>query len=79
MSLPPVLQDRLRLPLVASPMFIVSNPDLVIAQCTAGIVGSFPSLNARPQSQLREWLTRITEDLAKHDANNPDAPSLRTR
>ncbi|MEE2058190.1 NAD(P)H-dependent flavin oxidoreductase [Rhodococcus artemisiae] len=75
MSLPPVLQDRLRLPLVASPMFIVSNPDLVIAQCTAGIVGSFPSLNARPQSQLREWLTRITEDLAKHDANNPDAPS----
>ncbi|MGX6510207.1 NAD(P)H-dependent flavin oxidoreductase [Rhodococcus sp. SJ-2] len=75
MSLPPALQDRLRLPLVASPMFIVSNPDLVIAQCTAGIVGSFPSLNARPQSQLREWLTRITEDLAKHDANNPDAPS----
>ncbi|MFF0818674.1 NAD(P)H-dependent flavin oxidoreductase [Rhodococcus sp. NPDC003318] len=75
MALPPILKDRLRLPVVASPMFILSNPDLVIAQCTSGIVGSFPSLNARPQPQLREWLTRITEELAKHDANNPDAPS----
>ncbi|MEE2030752.1 NAD(P)H-dependent flavin oxidoreductase [Rhodococcus chondri] len=75
MSLPPVLKDRLRLPLVASPMFLVSNPELVIAQCTSGIVGSFPSLNARPHAQLREWLVRITEALAKHDANNPDAPS----
>ena len=75
MSLPPVLRDRLRLPVVASPMFIVSNPDLVIAQCKAGIVGSFPTLNARPQSQLREWLMRITEELAKHDANNPDSPA----
>ncbi|GAA4484363.1 nitronate monooxygenase family protein [Rhodococcus olei] len=75
MALPPILEDRLRLPVVASPMFIVSNPDLVIAQCTSGIVGSFPSLNARPQSQLREWLTRITEALAKYDANNPEAPS----
>ncbi|WP_068273037.1 NAD(P)H-dependent flavin oxidoreductase [Aldersonia kunmingensis] len=75
MALPPILADRLRLPVVASPMFIVSNPDLVIAQCKAGVVGSFPTLNARPQSQLREWLTRITEELAKHDANNPDTPS----
>jgi nitronate monooxygenase len=75
MSLPPVLQDRLRLPVVASPMFIVSGPDLVIAQCTSGVVGSFPSLNARPQPVLREWLTRITEELAKHDANNPESPS----
>ena len=75
MSLPPILQDRLRLPVVASPMFIVSGPDLVTAQCTSGIVGSFPSLNARPQPELREWLTRITEALAKHDANNPETPS----
>ncbi|MDI9976764.1 nitronate monooxygenase family protein [Rhodococcus sp. IEGM 1307] len=75
MSLPFILQDRLRLPVVASPMFIVSGPDLVIAQCTSGIVGSFPSLNARPQPVLREWLTRITEALAKHDANNPETPS----
>ncbi|EID80824.1 MULTISPECIES: NAD(P)H-dependent flavin oxidoreductase [Rhodococcus] len=75
MSLPSVLSDRLRLPAVASPMFIVSGPDLVIAQCASGIVGSFPSLNARPQPVLREWLTRITEALAKHDANNPETPS----
>ncbi|MGX7729148.1 NAD(P)H-dependent flavin oxidoreductase [Rhodococcus sp. 2H158] len=75
MALPPILQDRLRLPVVASPMFIVSGPDLVIAQCTSGVVGSFPSLNARPQAMLREWLTRITEALAKHDANHPEAPS----
>ncbi|MGW4479271.1 NAD(P)H-dependent flavin oxidoreductase [Rhodococcus triatomae] len=75
MALPSILKDRLRLPVVASPMFIVSGPDLVIAQCTSGIVGSFPTLNARPQSQLREWLTQITEALAKHDANNPEAPS----
>ena len=72
MTLPPILSERLRLPAVASPMFIVSGPDLVIAQSRAGIVGSFPSLNARPQSQLREWLVRINEDLAKHDADNPD-------
>ncbi|MDV7353839.1 nitronate monooxygenase family protein [Rhodococcus oxybenzonivorans] len=75
MSLPTILRDRLRLPVVASPMFIVSGPDLVIAQCTSGVVGSFPSLNARPQPVLREWLTRITEELAKHDANNPESPS----
>lgn len=75
MTLPAVLRDRLRLPLIGSPMFIVSNPDLVVAQCTAGVVGSFPSLNARPQSELRVWLTRITEALAKHDANHPESPA----
>ncbi|ALL12855.1 NAD(P)H-dependent flavin oxidoreductase [Caulobacter henricii] len=75
MALPPVLRDRLRLPVIASPLFIISNPDLVIAQCKAGIVGSFPSLNARPISQLDEWLHRITEELAAYDRANPEAPS----
>jgi len=75
MALPPILRDRLRLPVVASPLFIISNPDLVIAQCKAGIVGSFPSLNARPISQLDEWLHRITEELAAHDRAHPEAPS----
>ncbi|MEU1994028.1 nitronate monooxygenase family protein [Nocardia gamkensis] len=75
MSLPRALSGRLRIPVVASPMFIASGPELVIAQCTAGIVGAFPSLNARPQSVLREWLTRITEELAEHDANHPERPS----
>lgn len=75
MSLPPILSERLRMPAVASPMFLVSGPELVIAQSRAGIVGSFPSLNARPQSQFREWLVRINEELAKHDADNPDQPS----
>ena len=73
--MPPVLCERLRLPLIGSPMFIVSNPDLVVARCTAGVVGAFPSLNARPQSELRVWLERITEELAKHDANSPDSPA----
>ncbi|MCW4354721.1 nitronate monooxygenase family protein [Hoyosella sp. YIM 151337] len=75
MALPPILRDRLRLPVVASPMFIVSAPDLVIAQCTSGVIGSFPSLNARPQALLREWLICITEALAKHDANHPESPA----
>src|SRR5271170_1268653 len=75
MALPPVLRDRLRLPVIASPLFIVSGPDLVIAQCKAGIVGSFPSLNARPISQLDEWLARITEELAAWDRDHPDTPS----
>ena len=75
MALPPVLRDRLRLPVIGSPLFIVSGPDLVIAQCKAGIVGSFPSLNARPVSQLDEWLARITEELADHDRAHPEAPS----
>ena len=74
MSLPPIF-DRLRLPVIGAPLFIVSNPDLVIAQCQAGVVGSFPALNARPQPLLRDWLTRITDTLAAYDAAHPDAPS----
>lgn len=74
MSLPPLF-DRLRIPVIGSPLFIVSSPDLVIAQCKAGIVGSFPALNARPQSVLDEWLHRITEELAAWDRDNPDRPS----
>ena len=75
MALPPVLRDRLRLPVIASPLFIISTPDLVIAQCKAGIVGSFPALNARPASLLDEWLHRITEELAACDRDHPDTPS----
>ncbi len=74
MALPPIF-DRLRLPVIGSPLFIVSGPDLVIAQCKAGIVGSFPALNARPQPLLDEWLHRITEELAAWDRDNPDRPS----
>jgi nitronate monooxygenase len=72
MALPAVLQ-HLALPVVASPMFIVSYPELVLAQCKAGIVGSFPALNARPAEQLDEWLTRIEEALAAHKAAHPGA------
>ena len=74
MSLPPIL-SRLRIPVIAAPMFIVSNPKLVIAQCTAGIVGSFPALNARPAEKLDEWLHEITETLAAWDRENPDRPA----
>jgi len=74
MSLPPLF-DRLRLPVIGSPLFIISGPELVIAQCKAGIVGSFPALNARPQSLLDEWLHRITEELAQHNRDNPDRPA----
>ena len=75
MSLPEILTQRLRLPVVASPLFIISNPDLVIAQCKAGIVGSFPALNARPAEALEGWLDRITAELAEHDSQHPDRPS----
>ena len=75
MSLPPSLQERLRLPVLAAPLFIISNPALVIAQCTAGIVGSFPALNARPASQLDEWLAEISEALAAWDRAHPDRPA----
>ena len=61
--------------MIGAPLFIISNPRLVIAQCTAGIVGSFPALNARPASQLDEWLHEITEALAAHDRDHPDAPA----
>ncbi|MBA2770623.1 MAG: nitronate monooxygenase, partial [Sphingomonas sp.] len=74
MSVPPLL-SRLRLPVIGAPLFIISNPQLVIAQCTAGIVGSFPALNARPASQLDEWLHEITEALAEHDRDNPGRPA----
>ncbi len=74
MSMPPAL-SRLSLPVIGSPLFIISNPDLVIAQCKAGIVGSFPALNARPASLLDEWLHRITEELAAHDRAHPDRPA----
>lgn len=71
MSLPAILQDKLRIPLVGAPMFIVSGPELVIAQCKAGIVGAFPALNARPESALPEWLERIQRELDEHAAANP--------
>ncbi len=74
MSLPPVLQN-LSLPLIGAPLFIVSNPDLVVAQCKAGIVGAFPSLNARPAPVLEEWLKRITGELGEHDARHPERPA----
>lgn len=74
MALPPVLQN-LRIPVIGSPLFIVSNPNLVIEQCKAGIVGAFPSLNARPESMLDEWLDRITTELDEHTAKNPDRPA----
>ena len=67
--------DRLRLPVIGSPLFIVSGPELVIAQCKAGIVGSFPALNARPQNMVDEWLHQITEELAAHNRANPDRPA----
>ena len=75
MSLPPILTERLRLPVMASPLFIISGPDLVIEQCKAGIVGSFPALNARPQSLLDEWLHRITEELAAWNRDHPERPA----
>ena len=67
--------STLRLPVIGSPLFIISGPDLVIAQCKAGIVGSFPALNARPQAMLDEWLHRITEELAAHNRAHPDRPA----
>lgn len=75
MALPDVLRKNLRLPVVGSPLFIVSNPDLVIAQCKAGVVGSFPALNARPADQLEVWLRRINEELDRHNQAHPDRPA----
>jgi nitronate monooxygenase len=69
------LQAQLRIPAIAAPMFILSQPELVIAQCKAGIVGSFPALNARPQSLLDEWLHQIREELDKHNREHPDRPA----
>ena len=75
MALPPALNNTLKLPVVGAPLFIISNPDLVIAQCKAGVVGSFPALNARPEPVLEEWLQRITSELSAYDEANPDKPS----
>jgi len=74
LSLPPIL-SRLRVPVIGAPLFIVSNPNLVIAQCTSGIVGSFPALNARPASQLDEWIHEIGEALAAWDRDHPERPA----
>ncbi|MEE4350151.1 MAG: nitronate monooxygenase family protein [Pacificimonas sp.] len=68
MSLPPILRDRLKIPVIASPLFIISNPELVIAQCKAGVTGSFPSLNARPLEQFEEWLQRLNAEITEDDA-----------
>jgi nitronate monooxygenase len=75
MSLPKFMTQNLRLPAMAAPMFIASTPELVVEQCKAGMIGSIPALNARPQSQLDEWITYIKEELAKYDAENPDKPA----
>ncbi|UWF68622.1 MULTISPECIES: nitronate monooxygenase family protein [unclassified Brucella] len=75
MALPDILKDRLRIPVVGAPLFIISHPALVLAQCKAGVVGSFPALNARPEAQLDEWLAEITEDLAAYNAANPGRPA----
>ncbi len=75
MAEPDILKGKLRLPVFGSPLFIISNPDLVLAQCKAGIVGSFPALNARPVSQLDEWLDQITSELESYNRANPDAPA----
>jgi nitronate monooxygenase len=75
MTLPSALRGKLRLPVIGAPLFIISHPALVIAQCKAGIVGAFPALNARPASQLDEWLHEITEALAAHDRAHPESPA----
>jgi len=72
MALPALLRDNLSIPVVGAPLFIVSNPDLVIEQCKAGVVGSFPALNARPKEMLEEWLKRITGELADYKAKHPE-------
>ena len=75
MALVPHLKGKLKIPVVGAPLFIVSGPELVISQCKAGVVGSFPALNARPQEVLDEWLTQIKEELDKHNQENPDSPA----
>ena len=73
MPIPSHIKDNLSIPVIGSPLFIISGPELVIAQCKAGIIGSFPALNARPQHVLEEWIVRIKTELAKYKAENPDA------
>lgn len=75
MALPAILRDNLRLPVIGSPLFIISHPALTLAQCKAGVIGAFPALNARPESQLDEWLAMITEDLADYNARYPERPA----
>lgn len=75
LALPDVLKGRLRLPVVCAPMFLVSGHELVIAQCSAGMLGAFPSLNARPESELQVWLEKIREGLAEHDRRQPQNPA----
>lgn len=75
MALPELFKNRLRLPVVAAPLFIISNPDLVIALCKAGIVGSFPALNARGEGEFEKWLIRITEELDAYNQANPNQPA----
>ena len=75
MSMPALFKGRLSLPVIGAPLFIISVPDLVIAQCKAGVVGSFPALNARPPELLDEWLYRIKEELAAYDKAHPERPS----
>jgi nitronate monooxygenase len=75
MALPEILTKNVRLPVMAAPMFIASTPELVIAQCKAGIIGSIPALNARPQSQLEDWIVKIQTELAEYDRQNPDQPA----
>ncbi len=75
MAIPKVMQGRLSIPVVGAPLFIISGPELVIAQCKAGVVGSFPALNARPAEMLDKWLTQITEELDAYNQANPDNPA----
>src|ERR1700739_243282 len=75
MSMPALFKGRLSIPVIGAPLFIISVPDLVIAQCKAGVVGSFPALNARPPELLDEWLYRIKEELAAYDKAHPERPS----
>src|SRR5690606_36387749 len=75
MSLPNLLKGRLSIPVVGSPLFIISNPDLVLAQCTAGVVGSFPSLNARPVAVFEHCLQHLARELEEDNQANPDEPA----
>src|SRR5271168_3432837 len=75
MALSKALRGRLRLPVIGAPLFVISTPDLVLAQCQAGIVGAFPALNARPAPMLDEWLCRIKEEIAAWDKVHPESPA----
>jgi len=75
MGIPNHIKENLSIPVIGSPLFLVSGPELVIAQCKAGIIGSFPALNARPQHVLEEWIVRIKTELAEYQKQNPDKKS----